>query len=242
MRKPLKMMDDPIITVLLAPILIFQGAYARFVTPKLPEADGAREGCSGAGKSLKLLILGDSAAAGVGVANQQQALLGQLVSKLTPLCALEWRLEAETGSKTADIIERLERMDEFTVDVVIVSLGVNDVTGNVKLKTWLALQEQLRSILVLKFNAKVILLSSIPPMERFTSLPQPLRWYLGRKSKAFNLGLLDQSSRFSDLQYVDVNFPMKAGYIAEDGFHPSDMAYNLWSDLVVNEIKYKLFT
>jgi len=234
------MIDDPVITALLAPILISQGVYTRIVTPKLPEAEGAREGLSGEGKSLKLLILGDSAAAGVGVESQHQALSGQLVSKLSSHCSLTWRLEAETGSKTADIIERLERLDEFTVDIVIVSLGVNDVTGNVKLKTWLGLQEQLRTILVSKFEAKVILLSSIPPMERFPSLPQPLRWYLGRKSKAFNSGLLHQSNQFSELEYMDINFPFEDGYIAEDGFHPSDMAYDLWSDLVVKEIRQQL--
>jgi len=234
------MIDDPVITTLLAPILISQGVYTRIVTPKLPEAEGAREGLSGVGKSLKLLILGDSAAAGVGVETQQQALSGQLASKLSSHCSLAWRLEAETGSKTVDIIERLERLDEFTVDIVIVSLGVNDVTGNVKLKTWLSLQEQLRTILVSKFEAKVILLSSIPPMERFPSLPQPLRWYLGRKSKAFNSGLLDQTNQFSELEYMDINFPFEDGYIAEDGFHPSDMAYDLWSDLVVKEIRQKL--
>jgi len=234
------MIDDPVITILLAPILISQGVYTRIVTPKLPEAEGAREGLSGAGELLKLLIIGDSAAAGVGVESQHQALSGQLVSKLSSHCSLNWRLEAETGSKTADIIERLELLDEFKVDIVIVSLGVNDVTGNVKLKTWLSLQEQLRSILVSKFEAKVILLSPIPPMGRFPSLPQPLRWYLGRKSEAFNSGLLQQSNQFSELEYMDISFPFEDGYIAEDGFHPSDMAYDLWSDLVVKEIRQKI--
>jgi lysophospholipase L1-like esterase len=233
------MIDDPVITVLLAPILIPQGVYTKIITPKLPEAEGARKGVSGKGKALKLLVLGDSAAAGVGVEKQNQALLGQVVSKLAPHYTLEWRLEAETGSKTTDIIERLEMIEGFNVDVVIVSLGVNDVTGNVKLNTWLALQDQLRSILVSKFNAKVIFLSSVPPMERFPSLPQPLRWYLGRKSKAFNLGLLEQTRNFSGLQFLDINFPLEPGYIAADGFHPSDMAYKLWSDLLVGEIKNK---
>jgi len=234
------MIDDPVITTLLAPLLIPQGIYTRIVTPKLPEAEGAREGLSGVGKSLKLLILGDSAAAGVGVESQHQALSGQLATKLSSHCSLEWRLEAETGSKTADIIKRLEQLDEFKVDMVIISLGVNDVTSNVRLQKWLELQERLRSILVSKFDAKVILLSSIPPMERFPSLPQPLRWYLGRKSKAFNSGLMQQSRQFSDLKYMDINFPHEDGYIAEDGFHPSIRAYDLWSDLVVKEITQKL--
>jgi lysophospholipase L1-like esterase len=232
-----RMIDNPVITMLLAPILIPQGLYTRLVTLKLPEADGLRQGLSGTGKPLKILILGDSAAAGVGVDSQEQALSGQLVAKLAAYCSLEWRLEAETGSKTIDIIERLEQLDKFKIDVVIVSLGVNDVTANVKLETWLGLQQQLRSILVNKFDAKVILLSSVPPMGQFPSLPQPLRWYLGRKSKAFNSGLMQYSNQYSDLQYLDINFPMEEGYIAKDGFHPSVLAYELWAEMVAKEIK-----
>jgi len=234
------MIDDPVITVLLAPVLITQGVYTRIVTPKLPEAEGERAGETGAGKPLKLLILGDSAAAGVGVQSQHQALSGQLVSKLSTDRLIEWRLEAETGLKTSDTIKKLEQLESFQVDIVIVSLGVNDVTGNVKLKTWLVLQDQLRSILVAKFGAKVILLSSIPPMERFPSLPQPLRWYLGRKSKAFNSELLRQTCDFSELKYMDISFPLEEGFIAKDGFHPSGMAYDHWSDLIVKEIRQKL--
>jgi len=234
------MIDDPVVTALLAPVLIAQGFYTRIVTPKLPEAEGAREGLAGTGDPLKLLILGDSAAAGVGVERQHQALSGQLVSKLSTDRLIEWRLEAEAGLKTSDIIKKLQQLKPFNVDVVIVSLGVNDVTGNVKLKTWLILQDQLRSLLVAKFGAKTILLSSIPPMERFPSLPQPLRWYLGRKSKAFNSELLRQASDFSEIEYMDISFPLEEGFIAKDGFHPSGMAYDHWSDLVVKEIRQKL--
>ena len=152
------MLDNLLVTALLAPILIPQGVYTRLVTPKLPEAEGKRQGLSGKGQPLNILILGDSAAAGVGVEKQQQALSGQLVAKLSPHCTVQWRLEAVTGYKTADIIGHLEQLDAFETDIVVVSLGVNDVTGNVKLKTWLGLQEELRALLVAKFSAKTILL------------------------------------------------------------------------------------
>ena len=231
------MLDNPIITLLLAPLLLIQGLLTRLVTPKLPEPKGDRKGVSGIGKPLRLLILGDSAAAGVGVARQQDALSGQIVEKLAPYASIEWRLEAETGSKTADIIERLDKLHAFQVDVVVVSLGVNDVTSNVKIDTWLNLQEQLRSLLVTKFKASVILLSSVPPMEMFPALPQPLRWYLGRKSKAFNIALSAQVEKFTELQFLNTHFPNVDGYIAKDGFHPSGLAYGLWSDQLVEEIK-----
>jgi len=56
--------------VVLSPLLVCQGIYVRRVTPKLPEADGPRSGEAGSGALLRLLVLGDSAAAGVGVRTQ----------------------------------------------------------------------------------------------------------------------------------------------------------------------------
>ena len=50
----------------LAPLLVAQALRTRRVTPRLPEAAGERSGTQGEGPRLRLLVLGDSAAAGVG--------------------------------------------------------------------------------------------------------------------------------------------------------------------------------
>ena len=234
------MIDDPFISVLLAPILISQGIYTRRSTLQLPEANGARTGFDGVGEPMSLLIIGDSAAAGVGVEHQNQALAGQLVSKLASDYSVSWRLEAQTGLKTSDVVQMLEETKPCKSDVVVVSLGVNDVTSIVRLNEWLLLQKKLCSLLVSKFEAKLVLLSSIPPMGRFPSLPQPLRWYLGRRSRFFNLALVKQVGGCSGLEYLDVNFPEEGDFIAEDGFHPSGLAYDLWSERIVKEIRLKL--
>jgi len=234
------MIDDPLVSLLLAPLLIPQGLYTRKVTPKLPEAEGERKGKHGAGTALKLLILGDSAAAGVGVKQQTEALSGQLVSRLSKNYHIDWRLEAQTGVTTAEVIQKLERISAFKTDVVLISLGVNDVTSSVSLKNWLVFQDKLRNLLVTKFRAKHILLSSIPPMSRFPSLPQPLRWYLGRRSSAFNEALFKQSQPHDELEFVDVSFPIEKAFFADDGFHPNHLAYQLWSDIAAERICLKL--
>lgn len=63
-------------TITLIPALIIQGKKVKKNTPRLPEPEGVREGITGQGKKLSILILGDSAAAGVGVKTQEDALLG----------------------------------------------------------------------------------------------------------------------------------------------------------------------
>ena len=226
------MIDDLFLTLALAPVLVPQGIYTKKVTPKLPEPEGLRKGIRGEGDALKVLILGDSAAAGVGVEAQDQALSGQLVSKLSQHCKVDWRLEAETGLNTAEVLERLQILDAFETDVVVVSLGVNDVTGGTRLKHWLNQQRDLKELLQAKFRAKHIILSSVPPMHEFPALPQPLRWFLGRRSSAMNMLLNKHTSLEKDVTFVELKFPIHKDYFAHDGFHPSARAYGLWSDVL----------
>ena len=68
-----------------APLLLWQGRRVRRDTPKLPEAEGPRDGIAGAdrpGRPLRLLIVGDSSAAGVGASVQDEALAGRLVGRV----------------------------------------------------------------------------------------------------------------------------------------------------------------
>ncbi|ETX12905.1 hypothetical protein OCH239_15315 [Roseivivax halodurans JCM 10272] len=66
---------------LLAPILAVQGRIVRRGAVRLREPDGPRAGRTGAGPSLRLLIAGDSSAAGVGADTQAEALSGRLVGE-----------------------------------------------------------------------------------------------------------------------------------------------------------------
>ena len=73
-------------------------------------------------------------------------------------------------------------------------------------------------------------------MHEFPALPQPLRWFLGRRSKAFNQVLEEQALASSFTEFVKVQFPIQKQYFAIDGFHPSADAYELWSKLLLERI------
>ncbi len=230
------MPDYPLTSLLLAPILLGQAIYTRKVTPKLPEPAGPRQGCIGSGPRLRLLILGDSAAAGVGVACQSKALSGTLSNKLSGHFTLEWKLLAETGLSAAEVIDKLKQSPVFGTDIALVSVGVNDITGGISAKRWIEHLRQIQTLLVNNYQAKTVVFTNVPPMGHFPALPQPLRWYLGRKADLFNQHLKTFTLSQPNLEYVGVSFPITHAYIAEDGFHPSGTAYELWSDLVVDKI------
>ena len=92
----------------LAPVLLAQGRRLRRTVPSLPEPAGARSGASGSGPLLRLLVAGDSAAAGVGAQTQDDALTGRIVAGLAPSFHVRWKLLAFTGAMTVDMLDHLE--------------------------------------------------------------------------------------------------------------------------------------
>ncbi|HMY01436.1 MAG TPA: SGNH/GDSL hydrolase family protein, partial [Agitococcus sp.] len=101
------MMRLAMTTLALAPLLVVQGWYVKRITPRLPEAEGARQGITGQGQRLRLLVVGDSAAAGVGAVHQREALVGQLTAELAAQFEVSWLLIAKTGFTTADLLAHL---------------------------------------------------------------------------------------------------------------------------------------
>ena len=217
-------------TIGLAPVIVPQGLWTNLRVPTLPEPPGARQGCVGDGPLLRLLVVGDSAAAGVGVSHQDEALLGQLVSRLAERYRVEYALQAKTGFTTANILRRLEEMPPGQYDVAVTSLGVNDVLALTGLGTWLARQRELRRLLRDKFGVRLTVLSGLPPVHSFPALPQPLRWHLGSRATEFNDALGDAVAAESDARLVNLRFSADAGMMASDGFHPGVPIYAEWAE------------
>lgn len=218
--------------IALAPLLLAQALQVRRKALILPEPPGPRTGQIGDGPPLRLLILGDSSAAGVGASHQSRALSGQLAQALAPRFALDWQLEAQTGATSASALERLQNMDAQPFDVALVILGVNDVTGMVPLKRWLARRRALHTQLRDKFAVTRIIASGVPPMGHFPLLPQPLRAILGRTASRFDAALGQFCAQHSDIAHLPLDLPYAPHFVAADGFHPSEAAYTQWAGML----------
>ena len=215
-------------TLALAPILAPQGIMTRLRTPRLPEPPGCRSGSAGAGPSLRLMVVGDSSAAGVGAQHQDQALLGQLVARLAPAFTVSWRLQAATGWTTAAALADLDDAAPGTFDVAVLALGVNDVTSFVGHRSWCRHQSELRTLLRDRYGVRRIIVSGLPPVHGFPALPQPLRWHLGRRASEFDRSLEAQIAAEADCRYLSLRFTSDAGLMAADGFHPGPGVYAEW--------------
>jgi lysophospholipase L1-like esterase len=225
-------------TVALAPLLLAQGRHVRRTVPELPEPTGLREGESGSGPLLRLLIVGDSAAAGVGARTQDEALAGQLAVVLALAFRVQWKLLAFTGATTADLLARLRQTPAEDFDAVVTSLGVNDVTGRRSLAEWRRQQGELVELLAGRFGARQVLLSGLPPMHRFPALPQPLRWYVGSRARDFDRVLADLAGKRPGCEFLALGHEMMdVSAMASDGFHPGPPVYALWAREAARRIK-----
>jgi len=216
--------------IILSPILWLQSKHVRRVTPLMPEADGPRQGTSGDGPALSILVAGDSGAAGVGVACQDDALCGQLLQRLCKRRTVHWQLMAVSGLDSPGLLELLACASAKPYDVVILCIGVNDATALHSHAQWLKWQQQLADLVQERFTPELLIHSAMPPMHGFMALPQPLRWFMGRWAHEMNrqlAGVLPaQGQRVMLRPYLgDVK-----ECLAVDGFHPGRKGYAVWAD------------
>lgn len=222
-----------LITTLCWPLLLWQGKRVRKLALRLPEAEGLRCGVQGKGSPLRLLICGDSAAAGVGITSQQQALSGQLVAQLSSRHQLQWQLQAKTGLTSLDLVKLLQNLPSQGFDVVVISIGVNDVTA---LRAAVQYRHTIRQIMMClqqKFAKPVVLFTAIPAMEQFIALPVPLNHWLGLKATALNQVLKQELVNWPQALIVNAKLPLTKDMFACDGFHPSASGCAIWAQMLI---------
>ncbi len=233
-------MRELLATALLGPILFAQGRSVRSSTPLLPEPVGRRTGTYGSGPPLRLLLLGDSSAAGVGAGHQSEALLGQLLSHLGKDYSVDYRLLARTGATTADAVSWLDTIPSQPFDVVVTALGVNDVTAMRSKRRFRREQRQLLTALQQRFAGPQIVMSGLPPMQHFPVLPQPLRGFLGARAAAFSAAGCQVAAEYNSV-FLPFDFPFELSAMASDGFHPGPAAYAIWGKAAATAIAQVLW-
>ncbi|MCG8391668.1 MAG: SGNH/GDSL hydrolase family protein [Pseudomonadales bacterium] len=228
-------------TALLAPLLVWQGKRLRRTTPRLPEASGQHHGQHGDGKpALRLLVIGESTAAGVGVAHHQQGLASQLARQLQQQSrrTIGWYSHGINGIRLQGLLDNLKHTALPAADVILLSMGVNDTTGLTPRRHFrqqlLAMSAQLPGPLYL---------ISVPPMHRFTALPSPLRQLLGWRARQLDAIQQQLAHKHPDafiyLSYPTINDP---ALLAEDGYHPGAEGYRAIATALAPSLVTRLLT
>jgi len=228
--------------LLLSPLLVAQAVVTRARLPQLPEADGERHGEVGQGPMLRLLILGDSSAAGVGVRNQRHALAGYLTQALARMggVRVHWHLLARTGVTSEQCLQMLASHAPIAADVAVVALGVNDVVAQVPSQRAVAYREAIANRLRNAHGVAHVVFAPLPPVHRFPGLPQPLRWVAGADARRHDEAVAEWARTRSDVSHVPIDLPLNAGVMAMDGFHPGEVLYRVCGTALAEHIAERI--
>jgi lysophospholipase L1-like esterase len=223
---------------MLTPVLLVQAVITRRRLPRLPEAAGERHGEVGQGGVLRLLIAGDSSAAGVGVVTQREALAGQLSQRLAEACParVAWRLLARTGLTTAQTLDLLRREAPPAADVAVVVTGVNDVIDQVPSHDAVSAREAIANHLRDAQGVQHVVFAPLPPIHQVPGVPQPLRWVAGSDARRHNAALRSWVKTRSDVSSVDIDVALNAEVMASDGFHPGEPVYRICANAIAQHI------
>lgn len=211
------------------PVLLTQGRRVRRTTARLPDATGPSGLCGEGSEPHSLVVVGDSVAAGVGVDRHEHTVAGRLAAHLAGRGRpVTWTVVARTGATAAGVCVLVEELDDDDVlaraDVVVVSTGVNDVTGLRSDRQWRRdLAGLLDLVLARAPHADVVLLG-LPPMQRFPAMPRALGAVMGARARrldAIGRSVVATRPRVSRLDLDAALRSLDHTAFADDGFHPS---------------------
>ena len=229
--------------IALSPLLIAQAIATRRRAPVLPEASGPREGRVGSGGvAFRLLMAGDSSAAGVGVAHQDQSVAGHLTRALHAhgRRPVYWALHARSGLTTQQVHAMLRDERPAAADVAVLITGVNDVIEQVPSRRAVQQRAALADWLLGEGIAAHVVFAPLPPIHQFPLLPQPLRRVMGDDARRHNAALAEWAAGRSDVSCVNIPLTLHADMMASDGFHPGEPVYRTCGEALARFIATEL--
>lgn len=223
----------------LGPVLLAQAARLRRTVVELPEPAGARRGVAGAGApQLRLLVLGDSSAAGVGARHQREALAQPLAAGIARRlqAAVRWQLVAETGLTSQGVMQRLLRARPLAADVAVVVVGVNDITKDMPLAFALRQRQHIVDWLQVHAGVRHVVFPALPEMEVFPALPRALAWYAGQASRRNNRAQARWAAGRAGVAHLPMDGLADRTLFSGDGFHPAPALYARVADRIAGHV------
>lgn len=191
---------------------------------------------------LKILILGDSLAVGVGATNPRNSIPG-LIGTEYPRATIINR--AVSGARIQDLDNQIAPFVSEQFDLVVIQIGGNDVTHfTAKKKAARSLTELVTK--VQRISNKVIVYSSgsvgFAPI-----FPPPVSWIYTLRTRALYRSL-EQAVNEAGAVYINLLVPWKEDlfktdtgrYYAADCFHLTGDAYATWYEKIQSKISQLL--
>lgn len=184
--------------------------------------------------NLIVYALGDSTVAGLGARSGSYA--ARIFSRLKEILP-DSRLVnlAESGATTEDLLrDQLPRVRPAAKTLVLVGIGVNDLTGGVAPDVFGRRFDVLLTALQSRLRGPIVV-SNLPDVSRARAVWPALQSQLAARVDVYN-AIVESVARKHGVVVYDVcvmtrrTLPAHPEYLSGDGYHPSDAGYEAWAD------------
>lgn len=219
-----------------APFLFLQGQYVRRKVGRLPDASGETSGRSGSNESVvKLLIIGESTAAGVGARTHETGLAGQFAKVLSAKVgkAVHWQVIGRSGITVKETIRDLvPKIPDEKFDYILIALCGNEVLKLRSPRSFRRNMTKLLGILREKNPNAMFFMTNAPAIRLSPVLPQPIKFLLGHLSALHNSNAIEFTAEMKNVFYFHQPTEVPEGFFS-DGIHPSEKGYAAWSKRMI---------
>ena len=243
-----KMMAIPVL-----PIMYLQSRWIKYRVPKLPEAKDLQgivgsydEGNENNESGIKLLTIGESSIAGVGVESHHQSIVGFLSRYLSQKTQtpVQWEVLAKSGYTAKIVNDKLiPLLKDDAPDLIVIGLGANDAFQTNTPKNWVADIKALIQNIRNKYPNPPIVFINMPPIKDFPVMSSLLQFFLGNLASIFGNELEKIVKHFDNVWYNAHQITLKefdnisgnqyqVNDFFSDGVHPSELTYQIWGELM----------
>ncbi|NLA64985.1 MAG: SGNH/GDSL hydrolase family protein [Leucobacter sp.] len=192
------------------------------------------------GSPVKLLVLGDSLAAGLGAAERKHTLGARIAKGVARKLRRPVRLRtaAVVGAESHQLSGQLDSLPPgFRADVAVIVVGGNDVTH---VNSTESVARHLRAAIErLQAQGTAVVVGTCPDLGALRSVPQPLRTYLSRMSRRMAAVQARAATR-AGASVVSLRKTVGPVFRADpaemfsiDNFHPSAAGYRRTAEALV---------
>lgn len=228
----------------LLPLMAVQGKRIRASVPKLPPAKGHSGYVdAGNGEALRLITLGESTIAGIGVKTHAEGFSGTLARALADQLGkpVDWKVYARSGYTAERVTTKLvPQIAETDVDLIIIGLGGNDAFYLNSPWRWRRDVRELIAELRQRFPDTPLVFTNMPPIKTFPAFTPLIQRVVGNHVEALGRSLRQVVKPMQNVFYyarvitledwrdrLGVTAPEEDFF--SDGVHPSKLTYQVWA-------------
>ena len=215
------------------PVYAVQGIWVRQNSMRLSPAQGPRTGQFGTGEpTTRLLTIGDSSAAAVGVEHTEGAIGPQLARKIHEQTgqAVQWHISGHNSAvagEIRDVVIPNLRHEDYTH--IVIMLGTNDMKNWHTVPRWKKEFGNVLYALRTKFPDAKLYWHQAIDVRQSPILPEPLATIMNLRVNLLNRKGAQLCVERGAICVPPLPITEPAGY-CKDGFHANEIGYDIWSD------------